>query len=149
MNLTETWKIFRSSSWKYIYLGIKPFLSFENKFCIYVVRAKSFKGMAFAVPKLLMKESVIILNFINLDEINKLFIKFLTLLNKSLFGIPSDDCVWGFKESVIHSLVTSHLKKKINKRKNFVKSKNWLFSSDNFLVFLLLYCLHFCHCKLP
>lgn len=149
MNLTETWKIFRSSSWKYIYLGIKPFLSFENKFCIYVLRAKSFKGIAFTVPKLLTKfsqELVVFLNFIILDEINKILRKFLGLLNQSLFGIPSDDCVWGFTESVMHSLVLNW-KKKINRRKNFVKGKNWLFSSRNISFFL--YRLHFCPSYLP
>ena len=76
MKLTETWKIFWSSSWKYVYLGIKTFLSFEKKFCIYVVWAKSFKGIAFAVPKLPTKfplESVLFLNFVILDEINKVF----------------------------------------------------------------------------
>lgn len=67
--------------------------SFEKKFCIYVVRAKIFKGIAFAVPKLLTKfpyESVVFLNFIILDEIDKIFIKFLRLLKRTLFGIPSD-----------------------------------------------------------
>ena len=70
-------------------------------------------------------------NFTILDGINKFFIRFLRLLNKSLYGIPPDHCVWGFTESVIHSLVTSQLKKRNNKKKNFVKGKNWLFSSRN------------------
>ena len=45
------------------------------------------------------------------------------LSNKSILGIPSDDCVWGFTEPVIHSLVTSQLKKKIIRAKILSKVK--------------------------
>ena len=151
MNLTETWKIFWSSSWKYVDLGIKTFLSFEKKLCKYVVWAKSFKGIAFAVPKLPAKfplESVLFLNFIILDEINKIFIKFLRLLNKSLFGMPSDDCVWGFTESVIQ-LSYFLTEKKLIRGKILSKVKTDCSVLALSYFFLLLYRLHFYPCNLP
>ena len=73
---------------------------------------------------------MVFLNFIILEKINKIFIQFLGLLNKSRFGITSDDCVWGFTVSYTQ---LSYFSTKM--RKNFVKGKNWLFSSRNFLLF--------------
>lgn len=71
---------------------------------------------------------MVFLNFSILEKINKTFIPFFGLLNKSRFGISSDDCVWGFTISYTQLSYFS-----TNMRKNFVNGKNWLFSSRNFL----------------
>ena len=68
-------------------------------------------------------KSLVFLNFIILDKINKIFVKFLRLLNKSLFGIPSDDCIWGFTVSSTQLSYFSTEKKKLIRGKILSKAK--------------------------